>query len=377
MAEYTANAVNDLASSVLLIVFSQRVRRGSAIGSLEQNQTDFPLMQLSKFFGWIGILFACVACGWMAWTLAAQPGVAELAGQQKDWLLLGVASSVAASGQLLFYSRWHWLLRVVGIPVGWLRATAASAVAELLSFAAVGAAGGDLYRGVAVGRAAEGHRVGLVTAILADRVAGVYALFCLAAIAGQLCRGPESHWSSVLAASLPVLWLAVAGGGFVISLGLFVNLGPLLAVTRRWPLVNKALTPVLASIERFRSRPWAFGVAVLWGITVHALNATVLWLIARGLSLPHPSWGQHCVIMSLGTSTGILPLPMAGLGAVELVIEQLYQAAVPGTKGAGLIAALGHRVLSMAVIAGLAVSLSLLTRHQVAPADVQTAELES
>jgi len=81
--------------------------------------------------------------------------------------------------------------------------------------------------------------------------------------------------------------------------------------------------------------------------------------------------------MSLGTSTGILPLPMAGLGAVELVIEQLYQAAVPDAKAAGLIAALGHRVLSMSVIAALAAGLSLLARSQVTATAVQPADIQS
>jgi uncharacterized membrane protein YbhN (UPF0104 family) len=311
-------------------------------------------MRLSRIFRWPCAVLAITACSWVGWTLIEKPEVAHLAGRPKDWTLLAAAGAVAVIGQILFYSRWHWLLRVVSVPLTWLDAVTSSAIAELLSRVAVGAAGGDVYRGVATSSAAKGHRIGLVTAILADRVAGLYSIFCLAVIAGSLAPRGSERWNVILETCLPVLGLAVVGGGLCILAGLTINLGPALAFTRRWPPVYRAVVPVLSAVERFRARPWAYGLAILWGIAVHTLNATVLWLVAQGLSLPHPTWAEHCVIASLATCMGLLPLPMAGLGAVELVIDQLYQAATPESEGAGLIAALGYRILSFVVIAALA-----------------------
>jgi uncharacterized membrane protein YbhN (UPF0104 family) len=321
-------------------------------------------MQLPNIFYWSGVTLAIAACGWMGWTLIEKPEVADLTGRPKDWSLLAAAGAVAVIGQILLYSRWHWLLRVVSVPLSWLDAVASSAIAELLSHVAFGAAGGDVYRGVATSNPAKGHKIGLVTAILADRVAGLYSIFCLAAIAGSLDSRGSDRWNTILEACLPMLWLAVVGGGLCILAGLTINLGPTLAFTRRWPPVYRAVATVLAAVERFRSRPWAYGLAILWGIAVHTLNATVLWLVARGLSLPHPTWVEHCVITSLTTCMGLLPLPLAGLGAVELVIDQLYQAAAPGSEGAGLIAALGYRILSLAVIAVLAAGFALAIRRK-------------
>lgn len=321
-------------------------------------------MRLPNIFYWSSVTLAIAACGWMGWTLIEKPEVANLTGRPKDWSFLAAAVAAAVIGQILFYSRWHWLLRVVSVPLTWLDAVGSSAIAELLSHVAFGAAGGDVYRGVATSNAAKGHQIGLVTAILADRVAGLYSIFCLAAIAGAVAPRGTVAWQAILKASLPVLWLVVVGGGLCILAGLTVNLGPALAFTRRWPSVYRAIVPVLAAIERFRFRPWAYAMALLWGIGVHVLNATVLWLVAKGFSLPHPSWAEHCVIMSLATCMGLLPLPMAGLGAVELVIDQLYRAAAPGAQGAGLIAALGYRILSLAVIAVLAAGFAAAIRRR-------------
>jgi uncharacterized membrane protein YbhN (UPF0104 family) len=354
----------------MLIVSSQTLAVTASRGNLGAVLGYTLLMRPSNIFRWSGIALATAACGWIAWTLFKRPDVADLVGRPKVWPLLAAAGAVATLGQILFYSRWYLLLRVVSVPLSWLDAVSSSAIAELLSHVAFGAAGGDVYRGIATSGAAKGHRVGLVTAILADRAAGLYSIFCLAAIAGPLAPRGTVAWQAILKASLPVLWLAVVGGGLCILAGLAVNLGPALAFTRRWPLVYRAVVPVLAAIERFRSRPWAYAVAILWGIGVHVLNATVLWLVAKGFSLPHPSWAEHCVIMSLATCMGLLPLPMAGLGAVELVIDQLYQAAAPGAHGAGLIAALGYRILSLAVIAALAAGFATaLHRRRLEPRD--------
>ena len=311
-----------------------------------------------RLAAWLAVV---VATGFMVWRLATDPIVRGLSGRSLDYGSLALAGIVSCAAQLLYCSRWHWFLRVVHVPVSWLEAVSASLMAQLLGAVAIGAAGSDVYRGVVTGRDRAGHRVGVVASILADRVAGLYSLVCLAALAGSFTSG-SGRWQLLRSASLPVLWTAVAVGGACIFSGLFFNLGPALAWTRHWPFIHKAVVPMLAAVERFRSRPGVYGVGIVSGIGVHALGAAMLWLVARGLGLPHPSLAEHLLIGPLAACTGLLPLPMAGLGAVELVVDELYDTAIPNAGGAGMVAALVVRILTLLAVAFLAAATNSLSR---------------
>lgn len=297
----------------------------------------------------------------MAWRLFTDPVIRGLSPRAFDWTSLAFAVIIGIVAQLLYNSRWYWLLRVVQAPFSWVQAVSAGLMAQLLGAVAIGSAGSDVYRGVATGRSRAGHRVGIVASILADRVLGLYALFCVAACAAALSPG-EGRWQAVRAASLPVLSTAALAGGLCIIAGLFFNLGPVLAVTRHLPLLHRLVVPMLAAVERFRSSPGVIFLGVASGMAVHALSAVGLWLIARGLGLPHPTLAEHCLIVPLATCTGLLPLPMAGLGAAELVVDGLYQTAIPGAAGAGLVAALVGRILGVGINAMLVAMLLPLSR---------------
>lgn len=297
------------------------------------------------------VVAACIAA---AWNLVCDPRISTLSFRKIDGIRVAAAMLCCAASQVLYFTRWHWLLRAVSIPLTWAAAVTAAAVAQLFGSLALGVAAGDVYRGISVGSRCPGHRVGLVTSILADRVSGIYAIVCLASLAAVPAAAGNDRWDAVRTVALPVLWTAAATGALCIAGGLFASLGPMLALTRRWPAVHKGIAPILTAIERFRSRPWVYGAAVLAGIAVHALNAAGFWLLAGGLSLPHPSLVQHCLILPLVTCTGLLPLPLAGLGAVELMIDQLYQMAVPGAEGAGMLTSLVFRGLSLGANAAIA-----------------------
>jgi hypothetical protein len=303
----------------------------------------------------------------VTWQLANDPRLRTLSFARFDVLRVAGAMLCCVASQLLYFTRWYWLLRVVEVPLVWVAAVATAAVAQLVGTLALGAAASDVYRGVSVGGRCAGHRVGVVTSILADRVSGLYAIVCLAAISALPAAPGNDSWNAVRTVSLPVLWTAVAVGGLCIAAGLFLNLGPALEFTRRWPLVHGMVVPVLTAIERFRSRPWVYAAAILAGISVHAVNAAGFWLLAGGLSLPHPSLLQHCLILSLVACTGLLPLPLAGLGAVELMIDRLYEAAAPGSQGAGVITSLIFRALSLGGTAAIAAMFVALARLR--PAD--------
>lgn len=301
---------------------------------------------LSRILRLLAYAAVLVACGFVLRRMAADPELRSLSPERFDWGSLTAAVVVCAASQLLYFDRWFWLIRVMQAPLARREALATAALAQLLGSLAFGGAAGDVYRGVVTGRGRAGHRMGIVTSILADRLTGLYGLVCLAAVAATLTPG-DGRWGAVRDASLPILWAAVGAGAAGIALGLGLDPSRLLGWTRSVPGLRRVADPLLEAAARYRRRPLPFLLAILGGMAVHALNATVLWLVARGLGLPRPSLAEHCLIMPLATCTGLLPLPLAGLGAMELVIDELYQAAVPAAKGAGAIASVGVRIVSI------------------------------
>lgn len=313
------------------------------------------------------------ASGWMLWRLSSDDRLATLATRRLDFRLIAAATVLCAGSQLLYFARWHWLARTLGVPLGRREAVLAAATAQLLGSLAFGAAAADIFRALANAARCAGHRVGLVASILADRLSGLYALVCLAAIAAVAATSGSPEWTTIRIASLPVLWGGVFIGGGCFLLGLLVNLGPILDIARRWPVFHALVVRVLSAIDRFRSAPGAIVLAIVAGILVHWLNAAGLWLLAGGLLLPRPSLAAHCLILPLAACTGLLPLPMAGLGAVEVIIDGLYKAAMPESSGAGLVASLALRIVSLAANAAIVAVFAGATRIRPATGRVSDA----
>lgn len=304
------------------------------------------------------------ASAWMLWNLMRDDRLAGLAQRVLAPQLIAAAVVVCILSQILYFSRWHWLLLVLRVPLSWLEALSAAATSQLLGSLAFGAAASDVYRAIANGPRCVGHRVALLASILADRVAGIYSLICLAAFAASIPMNATPQWTALRLGSLPILWSAVAGGGVCILLGLLFDLGPTLALLSKWPAVHALVARVVSSLERFRRAPLAILVAIVAGMVIHGLNATGLWLMAGGLSLPRPPLIDHVLIVALVALTGLLPLPLAGLGAVELLVDRLYVTAVPDARGAGMLASLAFRIVSLGCNAALVALFLAATRIQ-------------
>lgn len=302
------------------------------------------------------------ASGWMLWRLSSDQRLANLATRQLDSHLIAGAVALCAASQVLYFTRWHWLARALGVPLGRREAVLAAAMAQFLGSLAFGAAAADIFRALVHANRCSGHRVGLIASILADRLSGLYALVCLAAIAAVVASSGGPEWTAIRLASLPALWGGALVGGLCFVLGLSVDLGPVLNMTRRWAIVHSLIVRVLAAVERFRTVPNAIVLAILAGVIVHGLNAAGLWMLAGGLALPRPSLAAHCLIVALAACTGLLPLPLAGLGAVEVIIDALYKAAMPEASGAGLVASLALRIVSLVANVTIIAVLVVATR---------------
>lgn len=311
----------------------------------------------------VGWLLTAGALVWAAWVLARSPTLAgvEWTRLRRGDLLLAIGA--AATAQLLVSIRWLPLLRAASVPLAPLDAAATAAMADAIGCVALGSTAADVYRIAAGSRRCGGHRLALASVVLADRVAGLLAVIWLAVVGITLAVAGGSAWHTFRAASLPVLWGAALVGAVAVAAALSIDLRPLLEPVCRGPWSRRLVLPLLAVGERFRARPAALVGAFLTSLVTHALNATVVWSLAGALGLPRPSWLAQCLITALATCTGVLPLPLGGLGAVELVAEELTRTALADARGTGLVATLAARLVSLVVAAVCAGLLALVSRR--------------
>jgi hypothetical protein len=88
--------------------------------------------------------------------------------------------------------------------------------------------------------------------------------------------------------------------------------------------------------------------SVVVGVFSQGMLALCIWAIARALLPEAPGIGDHLIVVPLALLTTLLPLPGYGLGAFEFALEFLYRHVALAAPGAGLLVALGFRLIMIA-----------------------------
>ena len=91
-------------------------------------------------------------------------------------------------------------------------------------------------------------------------------------------------------------------------------------------------------------------------------------LVARGIPGEYPPLADHFVIIPLAFVTGVLPLPVNGLGAFEAVVKLLYERVpvdVHVAEGHGFVVSLGYRAVTI-LIALIGACYYIASRKEVA-----------
>ena len=135
----------------------------------------------------------------------------------------------------------------------------------------------------------------------------------------------------------------------------------------RLPKVGRLVGSLIDAIRMYRRQPRTLALAGALSLVVHTCFVLGLFALVSGLTDVHPTLRDHFAIIPISMATGVLPLPMAGLGAFELVMDFFYRnvSSVPTAAGLGLMVAFGFRVITVA-IAVVGVFFYLASRRQVA-----------
>jgi glycosyltransferase 2 family protein len=272
----------------------------------------------------------------------------------KNWMLLGLATSLVATSVLCTFVRWYLLATAVDLPFRLTDAVRLGCVGYVLNFVSLGSVGGDLFKAVFIAREQPGRRAQAVATVLVDRVLGLYGLFVVAAGTSCLLGLYRSEIVEVRTIAQATLGAAAAG-----TLGLALLLAPGFTSSKFWewlarlPKIGGVLGQLVAAMRLYRKRKSLLFASVAISLMIHTITIAGFACLAAGLPGMRPSLGTQFVAVPLAMVAGALPLPLNGLGAFEGVLEFLYLH-LPGeslSKGQGLLVALAYRIVTIAIAA--------------------------
>ena len=293
----------------------------------------------------------------------------ELAQRPKDWSLLAVATVSCFVAVMLTMIRWYYLVRVLGMRLGFRELLRIGFVGYLFNMAPTGIVGGDLLKTVMLARHEKGHRADAFASVVMDRLIGLYMLFVISSVAILLVgflqrpdiviRVVSIHFlgSCTLGIHL-VCWctLGITAVGTLAFASLFVPAvtnGPWVRWLEQRPLVGRPLARLIGAIGMYRHHRGVLASSVLTTLGVHSLYTLGIYLMTRGLYDPYPPLSLQFVYAPLAATTGAIPLP---LGPYEAVLDLLFVLVVlPGgghmVAGQGLVVALAYRLASLVTVA--------------------------
>jgi uncharacterized membrane protein YbhN (UPF0104 family) len=125
----------------------------------------------------------------------------------------------------------------------------------------------------------------------------------------------------------------------------------------RVPIAGTTLARLFGTVRAFREQKNLLAIAAASSVVSNLVYITSFFLVANGLPMSHPTWVEHLVVVPVASLVGAIPATPAGLGTMELAVNELYKI-MPGAAGVqpgdGAVVTLAHRVTMMVVaLAGL------------------------
>jgi hypothetical protein len=321
-----------------------------------------------------GVLLAIIA--YLLFDIHRNRSFAELWSEPKRWDLLAIAAALTLAMALITFIRWYWLMRALDLPVTLRDAIRLGFIGYLLNFVSVGAVGGDLFKAILTARQCPGRRTEAVATVVVDRVLGLYSILLLATGAILFTGCWHAPASVELQGICRATFIATAigtGGVFLMMLPDFTG-GALARRLEKIPKIGLVIERLAHAMRIYRSKPGVMLAALGASLVGQGLVPLAYFLVASGLLDVHPSLASHYVIVPLLTTFSVLPMPAAGLGAIEWVMDYLYlhvTAAVQGVtlpqKNLGVMVSLGYRVVTL-VVAMVGVCYYMAARREVAEA---------
>lgn len=297
---------------------------------------------------------------------------APLVDQPKHWGLLALGLAAFLAAVLMSFVRWRALVVALGMPFSIRDAMRLGFLGYLFNFVSLGSVGGDLFKAVLIAREQPDFRAEAVATVMMDRILGLAMLLVLATAAilvtGQLAS-PSREMQILSQGTLAATAVGLAGFALLLA----AELAPIAwrKHLARLPLAGAVAERLLTAVTTYRRQPVVLIYSCLLSLAIHGCCTLSMYWIALGLPGAVPTLTDHFVIVPLALVTGVLPLPVNGLGAMEYAIDALYQW-IPASgvsdaapAGRGFVVALGYRS-AVIFVALLAAAYYLVSRREAA-----------
>ena len=241
----------------------------------------------------------------------------------KTWIALGCICYACV--EIVATVRWHLLLRIQRISLGWLRTGAIVIIGLFFNIFLPGLVGGDVMRLYYIFRLAPRAKLAGSLSIVMDRFLGLLAIVFLTAIV----LVARFHWLTQVpeTAQLAYLALALLGGGFFCVALLFAMARP--DRVRKLP----SLIPFRNSVDKFGQALGAYrkhyvSTFIAFAITIVSQLAYYTSYYCGGASLHQssartPSLLDILSIMPLVNTFTAVPISFGGVGVRETLFQRL------------------------------------------------------
>jgi uncharacterized protein (TIRG00374 family) len=209
-----------------------------------------------------------------------------------------------------------------------------------------GSTGGDLVKIFYAAQGNRGRRTEVVTIVLWDRAAGMFALLIWPLLVAPLF--PELFVSSALLRKL--LWTAaiIAGAmlaGTLLCFSSQVRNNRLLSLAFRKLPGGDYARRIFETVHHYRHNVGPLALAVVVALITHTLTTGATMLAAHATNPDGIAW-EMSLLIPLGHLANTLPVTPGGLGVGEAAFSALF--AMVGLRG-GAEALLGWRLLTMLI----------------------------
>ena len=276
----------------------------------------------------------------------------------KTWIALGCVCYACV--EIAATVRWHLLLGIQQISLGWFRTGAIVIIGLFFNVFLPGLVGGDVVRLYYIFRLAPRKKLPGSLSIVMDRLLGLLAIVFLSAIVlvvrfSWLTQVPET-------AQLAYFALALLGGGFLCVALLFTMARPdrVRKFPRRIPFRN-SIDKIGQALGAYRKHYVSTGIA--FAITIISQMAYYTSYYCAGASLHQssartPSLLDILSIMPLVNTFTAVPISFGGVGIRETLFQRLlgHLSGVPEPI-AVLTASLGFTIQALCGLLGGAIYL--------------------
>jgi hypothetical protein len=290
------------------------------------------------------------------------PNIPKVFQGQVSPVYLVLAGLCIFSTLLIAYIRWYFLMRLQGVPVKIMETIRWGFTAEFLGLISIGAAGVDMVKLWGMINKFPAYKGEIAASVVMDRVLGLLSLLLLVnttVLVHPTLRHSLFHPSDADPQILTIFAIVI-GGLVAIVLGLAViylvsRAHHLHELVQTIPKVGRIAQRMIVAVSLYIGKPVILLVAVMFGLGLHFLVALSMFLIGLGLQQQIPPLNMHFFISPVLTLTGLIPMPLSGLGASEVVLDFLFRWVsdqhIPA--GVGAFICLGGRLISSLVVCSM------------------------